>query len=985
MALNYDAVVRLRDQASGPAKQVARNINQMSGSIQRAQQRIRAQRDSSLQLASNLTVTGAGAVAAGRKITQAMKSPTDVAIGFEQAMSKVQALTRLDLDIPKQAKLLDDLKKKALALGESTSFSASQVAAGQSFLAMAGFNPQKIIAAMPGMLDLAKAGDMGLARTADIASNIMSGFNMSADQVGRIGDVMAYTFTTSNLNMQQLGETMKYVAPIASKAGASIETVAAMSGALGDVGLQGSMAGTALRSAFLRLADSPKEAKKQLAELGVKVKDSAGKMRPMLSILADLKKRMLPLKNGAQIEAISTIFGAEAASGMTELVMNVEKVQKKYNAIMKESEGTSSRVAKVMGQNTAGNVKKLKSAVEGLQISLGNYLLPHLNESIATVTKIVKHIQSWVKENPDLVRSLVKIAVYIGKIVTSAGMLLIALAAIIGPFAMLRYATKMATIGLFAFGGRVTWLSRIMGLIKLASLAGIISLLGIGSAFAYTGEDAQTFANKIPVIGEWLSQKLPGIADKAKASLDVIKAAIRGDSWTKKLGTGGVASLLFKIAFDVDPAVKLQTALEKLRITSSRLWQAANPALTKLSNLVSTKLKNAYATLDKQIASGQAEKYLTTLGNKAQIVGNNVVAFGKGIYKVGEAVAKSIIWLKDAVGGWENLGKVLAAAYVMSKLAAFLGALAAIVSILSGLGTIIALLAPAVAFLATAIGAISLPVLAVVAAVAALAYAAYWLYTNWETVKKAFIESSWGQKIIGVIESVELAVILLKSWWEDTKNAFRDTKWGGPIVKVLETIEAAIAKAKAGFLWLMQNANPVTLPATLAAKAAGFIQEHNPWGNKTKGRNGIPSLIQGVNQGVNQAKQSGSVLTVKTLLKDYQDPWKKVPRNKPPVVAKKVEQTKETVKTIQRTVHKTDVKTLLKDYQDPWKKQANSQVKPIKSPQGSMNSFMQQMKGQHELTLNLKSAPGVKYEIENQKTTGNASTFNLGNQAGADR
>src|SRR5690606_24095082 len=102
------------------------------------------------------------------------------------------------------------LRQQARDLGASTQFTAGQAADAQGFLAMAGFKQQAIIAAMPGMLDLAKAGDTDLAATADIASNILSGLGMQASEMGRMGDVLTATFSNSNTNLQMLGETMKY-------------------------------------------------------------------------------------------------------------------------------------------------------------------------------------------------------------------------------------------------------------------------------------------------------------------------------------------------------------------------------------------------------------------------------------------------------------------------------------------------------------------------------------------------------------------------------------------------------------------------------------------------------------------------------------------------------------------------------------------------------------------------------------------------------
>src|SRR5690606_12610984 len=130
---------------------------------------------------------------------------------FSKVMSEVQALTRLD----KGSDQLAMLREQARHLGATTMFSATDAARGQRFLAMAGFTPEAIKAAMPSLLDMALAGDMELGRTADIASNILSAFKLDPSKMGYVSDVLTKAFTTSNMSLEQLGETMKYVAPVA--------------------------------------------------------------------------------------------------------------------------------------------------------------------------------------------------------------------------------------------------------------------------------------------------------------------------------------------------------------------------------------------------------------------------------------------------------------------------------------------------------------------------------------------------------------------------------------------------------------------------------------------------------------------------------------------------------------------------------------------------------------------------------------------------
>ena len=148
-------------------------------------------------------------------------------------------------------KQMAGLTARARELGRDTKFTAVEVGQGMEYLTMAGFNARQTVQAIGGVLDVAAAAGTDLGRTSDIVSNVLTGFDLTADQADRVGDVLTKTFTSSNTTLESPGETMKYVAPVAKSAGASIELMAAMVGVLGDAGIQGSMAGTTLRNTFL--------------------------------------------------------------------------------------------------------------------------------------------------------------------------------------------------------------------------------------------------------------------------------------------------------------------------------------------------------------------------------------------------------------------------------------------------------------------------------------------------------------------------------------------------------------------------------------------------------------------------------------------------------------------------------------------------------------------------------------------------------------
>jgi TP901 family phage tail tape measure protein len=328
-------------------------------------------------------------------------APVKVAMEFEQAMAKVGAVSRAS------GEDLQRLTKTARDLGASTNWSASQAADGMQYLAMAGFDTNQTIAAMPGMLSLASAGAVDLGSAADIASNILSGFSMEAEQMGRLGDVLTNTFTSSNTNLNMLGETMKYVAPVANATGVSLEQAAAMAGKLGDAGIQGSQAGTSLRAVINRLAAPTGKAATALADLGIQTMDAEGNMRDVPTILAEMDKAMKNMGSAARQEMTSAVFGMEAASAATILLGQAGSGSLQQYASSLEEAGSAARVAAEQNNTAQGALKRLGSATESIGITIGNVLLPPLATLAEFMAKAVGVVDNLAQRFPMLTKVIV--------------------------------------------------------------------------------------------------------------------------------------------------------------------------------------------------------------------------------------------------------------------------------------------------------------------------------------------------------------------------------------------------------------------------------------------------------------------------------------------------------------------------------------------------------------------------------------------------
>lgn len=435
---------------SGAVQSAIRRTEQYALSLERERQRLaavtRAQasyekaKETGARLRGGSTMAIAGAAAAGYTGGRFLAP----AVGFDEEMSRVQALTRLD----KGDSQLAALRAQAKKLGAETAFTTRDAASGQAFLAMAGFTPQSIQAALPGVLNMALAGGMDLGESADIGSNILSQFTLPAGEMDRVSDVLTAAFTRTNTDLRSLGDTMKYAGPVASKLGISLEEAAGMAGILANNGLRGSDAGTAMRSSLARLASPTAGAAKALKQLGVSVSDASGKMRPVETILLDLYKATKKYGQVDQVGFFKDIAGEEAFVGLQTLVAGAGsgELQKLIDAL-KAASGEASAVAKKMADNLGGDLKNLDSAWEGFRIQVEETADRPLRKLTQNLSDIITAASEWVKANPRLAQTLLLVVGGALALTVAIGALSLAVGILIGPLAKLQLGFTLLTGG----------------------------------------------------------------------------------------------------------------------------------------------------------------------------------------------------------------------------------------------------------------------------------------------------------------------------------------------------------------------------------------------------------------------------------------------------------------------------------------------------------------------------------------------------------
>ena len=330
--------------------------------------------------AEAVAIVSAGLTAAGGA---AIRTGAD----FEAGMSRVQAISGA------VGKEFEDLKNLAIQLGAETAFSAGEAAAGMENLASAGFEVEEIIAAMPGMLDLAASSGEDLAVASDIAASTLRAFGMEAGEAARVADVLAQNAAATNAGVYDTGEAMKYVAPMASSMGLKFEECAAAIGILANNGIQGSQAGTTLRGALSRLAKPTKEMKMVMEELGFSAYDSSGKMLSLGEQVAVLEESMQGLTNEQRDQYLVTLYGQEALSGMTALISTGSMELKDLTTSYEDCKGAAQAMADTMQDNLQAKTEQFQGSLESLGISIYYEMEEPMKKAAEAATSAVEGIQ----------------------------------------------------------------------------------------------------------------------------------------------------------------------------------------------------------------------------------------------------------------------------------------------------------------------------------------------------------------------------------------------------------------------------------------------------------------------------------------------------------------------------------------------------------------------------------------------------------------
>lgn len=415
MASIVQIIIKAKDRATESINRVRGGMMKLTNSVDKIQTASQGMLDFGVRVG----IMGAA-------MSAALAVPIKSAATFEQAMARVKAVSGAT-DTQFAA-----LTKTARELGRTTKFSATEAAGGMNFLAMAGFKATEIIKAMPSVLQLAAAANLDLASAADITSNIMTGYGMKAKDLSMVNDVLVKSFTSTNTNLVQLGQAMKYVGPIAKSAGISFEETAAAIGLLGNAGIQGSMAGTSLRRIIGALIKPVGAGGKALDKLGIIIKDKVtGKFVGLSNIIEQFQTKFKGLQSDTEkTGTIMTIFGKIAGPAMAALLDQGSEAMDKLIQDYLKANGIAKSMSDIALDTATGAFIKLTSAINGFLISIGSPFLKPLQKLTELMASLVTQATKASEASGPLGTIIFGITGLLGTLLVIAGGLALAIGGI---------------------------------------------------------------------------------------------------------------------------------------------------------------------------------------------------------------------------------------------------------------------------------------------------------------------------------------------------------------------------------------------------------------------------------------------------------------------------------------------------------------------------------------------------------------------------
>ena len=797
-------------------------------------------------VAGALGSIGAAAETAGRALTLGVTAPLMTAAGaaiqtgmqFDASMSNVYGLmSSLNLS---QAQM-DALRDTAREMGATTKFSASEAADAMGYMALAGWDDAQVIAGIPGVLNLAAAANMDLAKASDIVTDTMTPFGMAAERAGEAADVFAYAQANSNTTVEALGEAMKYAAPTADAFGMTLQDTAAAMGVLANAGIKGSQGGTTLNAMLRDMKNNAKNGAIAIGKTKVALTNADGSYRSYAAIIRDIDKATSSMTASQRDAALGAIFGDESLKGILATLKQGPDALDAMTEGMYACGGAAEDMAATMGDNLKGDLAILESGAQDMAIALSDWLMPAARGVVQGITDMIGKFNALDDGTKNTIFRIGAMAAAAGPLLLNGGKVLTLLSGVnplvvgLGAAAVLAYTHSDALQGMVAkLGDGVTAFGA-----ALSSGAGFTAAFSAGLMAAF-GEEAagkvlgaiEGIKTAISTVGDVLTTVTDAVGtffgslfdgEGLKQSWDSAAAVISGYDWTA-LGT----SILSGVTGALDAAGEWLKNIFTAGLTAAKgvNWFELG---TSIHDGIQTILDTAGGWLKSLFEAGKTAAGEISWADIGTAIWNGVTSvldmagsFLSGLFGLGkDSAIANVDWSAIGTAIWNGVtGVIDAAGSWLSSLFGF-GKSAAEGLSWDEVGTAIQ----------TGVGTV-------------LDTAGGWLSAGFDAAKTYIGGLNWGEvgtAIKGGVETVlDTAGAWLSSGFEAAKTAISGIDWGG----VGSTISSGISGAIDGLAKLGSG-----IWDTITGWFGGGDEEKAKGDAKTSGGNLTTGMETGITEG----------------------------------------------------------------------------------------------------------------------------------------
>lgn len=797
-------------------------------------------------VAGALGSIGAAAETAGRALTLGVTAPLMTAAGaaiqtgmqFDASMSNVYGLmSSLNLS---QAQM-DALRDTAREMGATTKFSASEAADAMGYMALAGWDDAQVIAGIPGVLNLAAAANMDLAKASDIVTDTMTPFGMAAERAGEAADVFAYAQANSNTTVEALGEAMKYAAPTADAFGMTLQDTAAAMGVLANAGIKGSQGGTTLNAMLRDMKNNAKNGAIAIGKTKVALTNADGSYRSYAAIIRDIDKATSSMTASQRDAALGAIFGDESLKGILATLKQGPDALDAMTEGMYACGGAAEDMAATMGDNLKGDLAILESGAQDMAIALSDWLMPAARSVVQGITDMIGRFNALDDGTKNTIFRIGAMAAAAGPLLLNGGKVLTLLSGVnplvvgLGAAAVLAYTHSDALQGMVAkLGDGVTAFGE-----ALSSGAGFTAAFSAGLTAAF-GEEAagkvlgaiEGIKTAISTVGDVLTTVTDAVGtffgslfdgEGLKQSWDNAAAVISGYDWTA-LGT----SILSGVTGALDAAGEWLKNIFTAGLTAAKgvNWFELG---TSIHDGIQTILDTAGGWLKSLFEAGKTAAGEISWADIGTAIWNGVTSvldmagnFLSGLFGLGkDSAIANVDWSAIGTAIWNGVtGVIDAAGSWLSSLFGF-GKSAAEGLSWDEVGTAIQ----------TGVGTV-------------LDTAGSWLSAGFDAARTYVAGIPWnevGTAIKGGVETVlDTAGAWLSAGFEAAKTAISGIDWGG----VGSTISSGISGAIDGLAKLGSG-----IWDTITGWFGGGDEEKAKGDAKTSGGNLTTGMETGITEG----------------------------------------------------------------------------------------------------------------------------------------